>query len=67
MKRTWRIPALILLPLLVVAGLAIEARDDDSAAAAARLSELTPTAATAGTPELHLVLRRGVGHGRDHR
>ena len=29
MKRTWRIPALILLPLLVVAGLVIEARDDD--------------------------------------
>jgi hypothetical protein len=50
MSRTWRLPALILIPLMVVAGLAIQARNDDAAVTDVRLSELTATAAAPGTP-----------------
>ncbi len=50
MNRTLRMPALILLPLLLVAGLVIQSRDDGTSAPAVRLSELTATAAGPGTP-----------------
>lgn len=49
MSRVWRLPILVLLPVLVVAAIAVEGRSDDSTAPAVRLSELTPTAAPAGT------------------
>jgi len=50
MKRPWRLPAIILLPLLLVAGLAFEARTDDTASTTVRTAEMVPTAAAPGTP-----------------
>lgn len=49
MRRTLRLPALILLPLLLVAGLVIESRTDDAAVTTLRTAEMTATAAAAGT------------------
>jgi len=50
MNRTLRTPALIVLPLLIVAGLVIQSRDDGATAPPVRLSELTATASAPGTP-----------------
>jgi hypothetical protein len=48
MSRPWRLPVLILLPLLVVAGLVVQT-DDEGSATDVRLSEMTSTAAAPGT------------------
>jgi hypothetical protein len=48
MSRPWRLPILILLPLLVVAGLVVQS-DDEGSATDVRLSEMTSTAAAPGT------------------
>jgi hypothetical protein len=50
MNRTLRLPALIVLPLLLVAGLVIQSRDDGPSGSDVRLSELTATASAPGTP-----------------
>jgi hypothetical protein len=49
MSRPLRGPALIVLPLLLVAGLVVQARTDATAVTDVRLSELTATAAGPGT------------------
>lgn len=49
MSRPWRLPALIMLPVLLVAGLVVQAGDDAPGSDAVRLGELTPTAAAADT------------------
>jgi hypothetical protein len=48
MSRPWRLPILVLLPLLVVAGLVVQT-DDEGSATDVRLSEMTSTAAAPGT------------------
>jgi hypothetical protein len=49
MSRVWRLPILVLLPVLVLVAVAVEGRSDGDTAPAVRLSELTPTAAPSGT------------------
>ncbi|HEY6532613.1 MAG TPA: DUF5719 family protein, partial [Acidimicrobiales bacterium] len=49
MSRPGRLPALILLPVLVVAGLVVQTGQDDEAPDEVRLADMTPTAAAPDT------------------
>ena len=48
--KPWRIPAIVVLLVLVAAGVVVENRSDAPEAPAPRLGELMPTAAAPGTP-----------------
>ena len=63
MNRTLRVPALIVLPLLLVAGLVIQSRDDGPSAPSVRLSSSRPPRPVRHAQQ-HLVLRRRLGHRR---
>ena len=49
MSKPWRLPILLVLPVLAVGGLVAQSRHDDAPAPDVRLAELTPTAAAPGT------------------